>query len=94
MNQEENARAFETLAKRADAAFVLEVAETTCAEIRARGVEINALVFLDACRAADAKLCAKHGPVPALSDPDTLAKVLCDIARENGWTLTYKLEAL
>jgi hypothetical protein len=73
-------------------AEVLLVASLAAAELRSiLGVEVSGPQFLAACRAADEKAVECLGSVPERS-ADELAKILCDIAFEQGWILTYKLE--
>jgi hypothetical protein len=75
-------------------AETLLVASITAGELRRiLGVEVSGPQFLAACHAADEKLGLCLGPVPKL-DGDELAKVLCDIAFEHGWILTYKLDRI
>lgn len=61
--------------------FMLECAEAICAEIRARGVEINALLFLDAARAADEKLAAKLGAPEIDEDVKAAQRVLAAVEK-------------
>ena len=77
--------------KEAETLFIASVAAAELRQIL--GVEVNAQQFLAACRAADEKLADSLGPIPKLDD-DQLVKVLCDIAYENGWILTYKLDPI
>lgn len=73
-------------------AETLLVATMCAAELRSiLGVEVSGPQFLAACHAADEKLGLCLGPVPKVNDEE-LAKVLCDIAFEHGWILTYKLD--
>jgi|SRR5690349_4082272 len=44
----------------------LAIAETVCAEIRARGVEIGLMLYLDAVQAAEKILEEKWGPAPVI----------------------------
>lgn len=75
-------------------AETLLVAAVTASELRKiLGVEVSGPQFLAACHAADEKLGLCLGPVPEM-DADDLVKVLCDIAYEHGWRLTYKLERI